>query len=174
MDPMDRIIAFAHRTHIWELMNTDWGWPIAEITHYIGLSVLFGTVGLYDLRVLGVAKGLPVAPLGKLIPFGVLGFCINLVTGLMFFVSAPANYTYSPAFHIKVICMFIAGVNVIVFYSFLARRTNAVGAGEDAPLASKVVAAISFLAWTGVLAGGRFLGFFKPPQHWCEWCGLFS
>ena len=47
------------------------------------------------------------------------------------------------------------------------------GAGEDAPLASKVVAAISFTAWTGVLAGGRFLGFFKPPQHWCPWCGLF-
>ena len=70
--------------------------------------------------------------------------------------------------------MLIAGINVAVFYSTkLARRTNAVGAGEDAPLASKVVAAISFTAWTGVLAGGRFLGFFKPPQHWCPWCGLF-
>ncbi|MEI7931922.1 MAG: DUF6644 family protein [Alphaproteobacteria bacterium] len=172
---MDRIAHFAHDIGVWQIMNTDWGWPIAEILHYFGLSLLFGSVGLYDLRVLGVARGIPVGAIGKLIPFGVFGFCVNLITGVMFYLSAPGNYTYSPAFHVKVICMFIAGVNVLVFYNTaLAKRTNAVGAGENAPWSSKAVALISFTAWCGVLAGGRFLGFFKPPQHWCEWCGLFS
>jgi len=175
MNAMERITEFAKSIGVYRLTSeTAWGWPILESIHYVGLSMLFGTVILYDLRVLGVAKSVPVKSLHRFIPIGVAGFIINLITGLMFYISAPANYSYSPAFHVKVICLFIAGANVMIFYTFLAKRTNAVGAGEDAPLSSKIAAGVSFLAWSGVLAGGRFLGFFKPPQHWCEWCGLFS
>src|SRR5216683_2614039 len=36
-----------------------WLWPTMETLHYLGLSMLLGTVGLFDLRVLGLAKGIP-------------------------------------------------------------------------------------------------------------------
>lgn len=173
MDPildLEAVLRFAEDTGIYGFMNTTWAWPIAEITHYIGLTLLFGAVGLYDLRVLGMAKGIPVKTFHRLIPLGVAGFCLNLITGFMFFVSFPDQYTYNPAFQVKAVALMIAGVNMLIFYAFLARRTNQVGAGEDAALSSKIAAGVSFTAWMTVLVCGRFLTFFRPPEFWCLWC----
>ena len=36
-----------------------WGWPVLESLHFIGMSVLIGTIGLFDLRLLGFARGVP-------------------------------------------------------------------------------------------------------------------
>ena len=46
-----------------------WAWPLTEIVHFVGLTLLVGIVGMFDLRLLGVAKSLPVAPLSRLLPW---------------------------------------------------------------------------------------------------------
>ena len=56
-----------------------WVWPMCETLHFVGLALLVGNVGLLDLRLLGAAKGIPVAPLTRLVRWGVLGFVIWLV-----------------------------------------------------------------------------------------------
>jgi hypothetical protein len=56
-------------------------WPIFQTLHYFGLSLLLGTVGLFDMRVLGMGKAVPPAALHKLIPLGIGGFVLNLLTG---------------------------------------------------------------------------------------------
>ena len=60
-------------------------WPVLETLHYIGLSLLLGAIGLFDLRVLGVAKAIPPAMLHRLVPLGALGLGVNLLTGICFF-----------------------------------------------------------------------------------------
>ena len=50
------------------LMRTAWAWPVCESLHFIGLCLLFGTVGMFDLRLLGVAKRVPIAALHRLVP----------------------------------------------------------------------------------------------------------
>ena len=50
------------------MMHTAWAWPIAESLHFIGLSLLVGTIGLFDLRLLGLARGIPIAAMHRLIP----------------------------------------------------------------------------------------------------------
>ena len=67
-------------------------WPTCEILHYFGLSLLLGTVGLFDLRVLGLAKGIPPRTLHKLVPWGVAGYLLNVITGIMFFSGHPDQY----------------------------------------------------------------------------------
>ena len=47
-----------------------WAWPSCEIVHFFGMALLIGTVGILDLHLLGVAKGLPVKQLQRLIPWG--------------------------------------------------------------------------------------------------------
>src|SRR5690242_16725013 len=69
-----------------------WIWPLCETLHFIGLCLLFGIIGCLDLRMLGVGKGLPLQPLQRLVPIAVAGFCLNLVTGALFFVGAPFQY----------------------------------------------------------------------------------
>lgn len=174
MDPfldMEAILRFGEKTGVHDIMLSAWGWPIVEILHYSGLTLLFGTVGLYDLRVMGLAKSLAPGALHRLIPLGVTGFAVNLITGSMLYVTQPELYTYNPAFQLKVLAVAVAGINMVLFYSFLARRTHAVGPGEDAPLGARIAAGVSFFAWLAVAACGRFIGFFKPPEFWCLWCG---
>ena len=72
-----------------------WVWPTCEIIHYLGLSLLLGTVGLFDLRVLGMVRAIPPRAIHRLVPFGVAGYCLNVVTGIMFFSGHPDQYFYN-------------------------------------------------------------------------------
>ena len=165
------IAQFGKDSGIYGFMNTAFGWPTIESIHFIALSVLLGTIGLFDLRVLGVAKAIPMPALHRLAPFGVAAFATNVITGSMFFVSAPDQYMWNPAFRLKVACMLIAGLNVLVFYSRFARGLRGTQAGATATWPIKLIAGISLAAWIGVIVFGRLITYFRPPYQWCFTCG---
>lgn len=137
-----------------------WIWPVLETLHFLGLSLLIGTIGLFDLRLLGMGKGLPPGLLGRLIPWGMAGFAINVITGTLFFVGEPANYVNNIAFYFKMTFVALAGINVLAFYLTMAKKVEALGPSEDAPLGAKVVAVASLALWIGVMAAGRLLTFY--------------
>lgn len=168
---VDVIAAFGHATGIYAFMNTAYGWPAVEVIHFVALSVLLGSVGLFDLRAIGLARAVPMPALHCLVPFGVGAFAVSALSGLLFFVSAPDQYMFNPAFRLKLACMGIAGVNVAVFYAAFARQVAEGGADKEAPLPVKMIAAISLVAWVGVIAFGRLITMFRPPYHWCFACG---
>jgi hypothetical protein len=145
-----------------KMMHTHWAWPVAESVHFIGLSLLVGTIFLFDLRLIGLAKRIPIAALHKLIPWGVAGYITNLVSGSLFLMTEPDQYVYNPAFHFKMLFMAVAGCNVAAFYLTTSRRTMGPGAGEDAPRAAKIMAVISLCAWIAVIICGRLLTFYRP------------
>ena len=161
---------FAAVTGIYTVMTLPWAWPIAEMLHFIGLSLLLGTVGLFDLRMLGFVRGLSLSALHRLVPLGIAGYCINLITGTMFLVSFPGQYVYNPAFQTKIAFMLAAGVNLIFFYATTYRHTQGVGEGQSAPAQARVMGAISLACWLVVISGGRLITFFRPPFFWCFWC----
>ena len=141
-----------------------WAWPTLETLHYLGLSLLLGTVGVFDLRVLGLARSIPPGTLHKLIPLGIAGWVVNLLTGIVFFSGFPEQYFYNPAFWWKGTFMAIAAINVAVFYlSTSFREVKTMPAGSDAPLTAKIIAGTSLSAWLAVLICGRYLTFFRPP-----------
>ena len=139
-----------------------WVWPICEILHFIGMSVLLGTIGLLDARILGLARAIPIAALERLLPFGVAAFAVNLVTGFIFVAGNPAGGSYAYltnlSFRIKMVLVLIAGINVLYFYlSGVARAAHSVGGNGDAALAAKIVAALSVTLWVGVIIFGRLI-----------------
>jgi hypothetical protein len=137
-----------------------WMWPLCEILHFMGLSLLIGVAGVLDLRLLGFAKRLPLAPLQRLVPFAAAGLGVNLITGMLFFTGDPAQYIHNGAFGMKMLFIVLAGLNVMVFYAAgLARAIDKVGPGEDAPLGAKITAAASLFLWVGVMFWGRMLPF---------------
>ena len=111
-------------------MHTTWGWPAAESLHFIGLSLLIGTIGVFDLRLLGVGKRIPIAAMHRLVPWGVLGFILTVISGVPFLMTEPDQYVYNPAFHFKVLFMLSAGLNALAFYLTCYRRTTGRGAGS--------------------------------------------
>jgi hypothetical protein len=140
----------------------DWVWPVGETLHFVGMAVLIGTVGVVDLRILGVGKGLPIAALEKFIPLGVIAFIVNACTGFVFIagnpVGGPLEYLTNLAFQIKMIVVLIAGLNLVAFYATgVARKLKVVPADGVAPGSAKVVAAVSLVAWFSVIVFGRLI-----------------
>jgi hypothetical protein len=134
-----------------------WIWPACETIHFVGLCMLFLVVLLVDLRILGIAKGLSFAALFQLLPLGMLGFVLNLGTGLLFFLAAPGQYVNNVEFHRKVIFIVLAGINVLYF--MLVDDAWKVGPEDEAPLRAKVVAASAIFLWVGILYYGHMLPF---------------
>ena len=142
--------------------DNDWVWPVAEMVHFLGMALLIGTVGLVDLRILGVGKGLPIAKLEKLIPWGIAGFAMNAITGFMFVagnpVGGPIEYLMNLSLQLKMLLVLIAGINLLAFYvTGIARDLEAVGPSGDAALGAKIVASVSLVAWFGVIFFGRLI-----------------
>jgi len=162
--------AIGKASGVYAFMNTPYGWPLVESIHFLGLTVLLGTVGLFDLRMLGMARGIPMGALHRLVPFGVGAFLVNAATGSMFFLTAPDQYLYNPAFQLKVLAIAVAGLNVVVFYAFAVAAVKSSAPEASAAWPVKVVAALSLACWIAVIIAGRLITVFRPPYHWCFWC----
>ena len=149
--PLARVIGDA-------MVNSTWTWAASETVHFIGLSLLFGVVLLVDLRMLGFMKGIPFSALHRLLPWGVLGFGINVATGILFFVGAPTNfYVTNSLFFWKLALILVAGANALYFTVFEQPWT--LGVGDTPPMAAKVAAASGILVWVGVIFCGQMLPF---------------
>ena len=144
------------------MREVPWAWPLCESIHFIGLSLLIGTVGLFDLRLLGFARRVPMAAFHRLIPIGIAGFLMNVATGFCFLSGTPDQYFLNGAFQFKVMFLAIAGINVAAFYLTMFRKVRALGPGDLAPLPARVIGGVSLAAWIGVMTCGRLLTFFRP------------
>jgi uncharacterized membrane protein len=137
--------------------NHSWVWPTCETLHFVGLCMLFGVVLILDLRMLGVGKKLLSFPaLYQLLPLGMLGFSINLATGVMFFVATPKQYV-GFLFFLKMVLVVLGALNVLYFMLFDEPWT--VGEGDDASKKTKFVAACAIVIWIAVLFCGHMLPF---------------
>ena len=139
------------------VLGRPWVWPASETLHFIGLALLLGVVLVVNLRMLGIGKNLPFAALHRMLPLGILGFAINSMTGMLFFIATPGQYTQNVAFFWKIVLVMLAGVNLL--YLTMFDEPWALGPGEDAPLTSKVIAASAIFLWIGVIYCGRMLPF---------------
>jgi hypothetical protein len=142
----------------WFITHFRWIWASCEVLHFVGMCWLFGCIAVLDLRIIGIWKTPAVAAVSQLIPWGIGGFVINVVTGTLFFIGEPLQYVGNPAFWLKMLLIFLAAWNVVIFYlSGIAGRIEALGAEDDAPIAAKIIAGSSLVLWVGVMFFGRML-----------------
>jgi len=147
---------------VW-VRHSVWAWPVLESLHFMGMSVLIGTIGLFDLRLLGFARGVPYAALHRLIPLGIGAYTVNILTGLCFLSGMPDQYLWNPAFRFKVAFMVVAGLNVVFFYTRVFRRLEQLAPDTPPPFGARLAGAVSLTMWIGVMSAGRLLTFFRPP-----------
>jgi hypothetical protein len=138
------------------MVNSRWAWPAAETVHFLGLSLTFAVLLAVNLRILGMLKQWTFADVHRLLPWGMLGFGANLVTGMLFFIGQPGQYIESSPFYWKVILLMIAGANFL----YLTVFTKA-WAGKEltSNAVDKAMALTSLASWLGILFAGRMLPF---------------
>ena len=143
-----------------------WVWPLCETFHFFGIILLIGGVGMFDLRVLGMARGLPPEALKRFIPGGVYGFILCVVTGLVFVTGMRSNVPMSPYdvirtdvwLQLKLVFIALAGVNLLAFYATgMSRAVDDLRPGDDAPGLAKLIAGASLFLWLGVIYFGRLI-----------------
>ncbi|HYL83675.1 MAG TPA: DUF6644 family protein [Candidatus Angelobacter sp.] len=146
-----------------ELMTASkWWWAFMMDLHFIGLVLLMGTVGMLDLRLLGFAKQIPIGALHRLLPWAMVGFGLNLVTGVLAFTGMDQFYTYDWAFWLKILAILLAGLNVAAFYLTGAfESVEGLGPGADAPPLAKWIAGTSLFLWFAVITLGRYIQSFS-------------
>jgi uncharacterized membrane protein len=128
-----------------------------QTVHFFGFSLIFGTALAVSLRVLGFWKSLPFSAVHRLLPIGVFGVVINVFSGMLILLADSSRYLNATTFAPKIALITIG--TIAVLYFSLSERLWKVGAGEDAPIGAKWVAALVLISWAGVIMGGRLIGY---------------
>ncbi|SRR5579871_174098 len=136
-----------------------WLFAMGETLHFIGLSLMVGGLLIVDLRLLGFIRSVPMRAALAFLPFVIVGFLINLATGIEFFVTDPFMYWPNPAFKLKLTLIMLAGLNAVVFMVLDHRHKLALT--KDTGAYVKVAAGLSLSLWLCVLLLGRLLPAFE-------------
>ena len=143
---MEALDAFA-----WDLGHP-WAYPALEVVHILGIGILLGNLLLFELRVWGVARELPLPALARVsLPLALLGFVLAVTSGVAMFLGQPAELVANRAFVIKMALLALAGGNAAFFH---ARG----GTDRIDPLA-RGCTALSLLLWVAAIACGRFIAY---------------
>jgi hypothetical protein len=141
-----------------------WLHSACESVHFIGLSLMIGVLLFVDLRVLGMFEQVDFRTVHKLIPFALLGFFLNFITGLAFFCNDP-TWWYNPMFKLKMLAIIVAGANALEFTFIEERKQRLLPDGHETFTGSiKLSAALSLFSWFVVILAGRMLPVFASSQ----------
>ena len=125
--------------------------------HAIGMVLLVGASAVIDLRILGVAPDLPLAPLKGLYRFIWVGFWIQVVSGGFLLIAYPTKTLTNADFYIK---LALIGVGVLMMQRLKNRILSDPSLTEAAMMAKGKVFAISTLiCWVGAITAGRMLAY---------------
>lgn len=134
-----------------------WSWPTLETLHFLGLCLLIGAVLIMDLRLIGFQRMIPLRAVHSLMPVAIVGFAINLITGLGFLFGDPRLYVINYAFWVKMVLVLLAGLNFLFFLFKVEPRLANLGPNDATPMSAKAVGTASLVFWFGVLLYGRLL-----------------
>ena len=132
-------------------------WPAGETLHFLGMILLFGISLLLMLRMLGGMKSIPFTGIHRLLPLGILGFVINVLTGMMFFIANPGIYYGKTSFHIKIALIVLATAPLLYFTLF--DEPWETHSNENSRITTKVAAICTFGLLFAVVIIGRLLPF---------------
>ena len=135
---------------------TIWAFATIITLHTFGMGVLVGACAVLDLRLLGVARTLPIGPLSTLYRVMWFGFWLNLVTGSLLFVADATSRGTQWLFFVKMLFV-VTGVWTTV----LIRRHVHGGNAEPTVVSSTVkrLALVSLAAWVLATTSGRLLAY---------------
>jgi hypothetical protein len=142
---------------------TNGAMPVVESTHVLAAVLLFGTVLIVDVRLLGLAdSSRAYARVGReTLRLTWLAFAVAVVTGSLMFTTSPLTYFANTAFRLKALALVGAGLNMAVFQLLTARGAAAWDERAAPPHGARIAGLLSMLLWAAVVLLGRWIGFTK-------------
>ena len=138
-----------------------WAYPAVETVHIIGLALLFGTIVIVDLRLLGLGRNVSaIAVTRNVLPWTLAGFAVAAVTGSLMFTAHAAEFATLPIFLLKMTLIALGGINAALLRAGALKSAGLWDVATLPPRRVRAAAAVSLLLWTCVIACGRLLAYF--------------
>ena len=156
------LLASLESWHVAEgIRNSLYLFPLIEACHVIGLSLVFGTIAIVDLRLLGIASAR--RPFSRVaadvLKWTWAAFGLTVITGFLMFSTNASVYFHNSFFRTKMGLLLMAGLNMAVFELTTGRRVHQWDKDGAAPRAGRAAAALSLLLWITIIFLGRWTGF---------------
>jgi hypothetical protein len=135
--------------------------PMIESTHVIGLALVFGTIAIIDLRLLGIASTQRSFQrmASDILKWTWAAFALTVLTGSLMFITNASVYYHNAFFRTKMLLLVLTGINMLFFELTAGRTIHSWDTASSAPRAGKAVAALSLAMWIGIICMGRLIGF---------------
>ena len=142
-----------------------WLYPTVEIVHIVGIGLLFGSIVVFDLRLLGLARDIPVKRLARhVLPWSAGSFVLIVPSGLLMFTAHASEFIESEVFVIKMLLIMAGLLNAGLFHTITFRTADVWDSEEmrklPPPPSARLAGGLSLLIWISVIACGRLLAYF--------------
>ena len=143
------------------IRNSLYVFPLIESCHVIGLGLVFGTIVIVDLRLLGAASASrPYTRVAaETLTYTWWAFGLTVATGALMFITNATVYAANTSFRVKMLLLVLSGLNVAIFQLTSARSLTRWDEQRQAPPAARAAAAVSLLLWLSIIVAGRWIGF---------------
>ncbi len=130
---------------------------VCQTIHFFGLCLLLGSLLVIDLRLLGLMKRTPVSAVLKFVPVAIVGFTLNLLSGICFLAYNAPLYATNWMFWVKMGLVLLAGLNMLFFTFVEQPRVLNTPDGQSFDTATRISAVLSLTLWVAVIVAGRLL-----------------
>lgn len=149
-----------------EIRESSLAYPIILSTHLAGMGLFGAMIAMTDLRILGIAmKDRPMADVhNQLRPFKHLGLTLVVICGALLAYSKAAIYWPNPFFQTKLTLLLLVGIHALVFRGPVYKSLGEMDRTGQTTRAAKLAAVISLVLWVGLVAAGRWIGYWEPAE----------
>ncbi len=140
------------------LIMSSTAYLLVNAAHILSIGMLFGAILALDLRLLGLARAVPLPLIAPYLSrLAGTGLALAIVTGLCLFSVRPVEYAANPAFLWKLGLIGLGLLNVLTVH-YSSGWTAVLGSGSISP-SLRISAAVSLATWTSAVIAGRWIGF---------------
>jgi hypothetical protein len=161
MDPAGLLASLEGSALATGIRSSLYAFPLIESVHVVGLTLVFGTIVIIDLRLLGLASSGRsfTAVASDVFKWTWLAFAVTAASGLLMFATNASTYYHNAYFRTKMALLVVSCLNMLVFELTARRSVQDWDRAASAPAAGKTVAAVSLAVWITVIFLGRWVGF---------------
>jgi hypothetical protein len=143
-----------------EIRESTWLFPTIETVHVLALVLVIGSILMVDFRLLGIGnRARSVRSVtAQCLPLTWVSFAVAAGAGCLLFSSKAVTYYGDFPFRLKMVCLVLAGINMVAFHRLAYRRVAEWDHGRP-PIGAKVAGGVSMLLWTVIVGAGRWVGF---------------
>ncbi len=135
-----------------------WAYPVANVLHLFGLTLLVGPILLLDLRLLGFGKVFPLTAASRVLTmWSVTGLSVMLASGIALFSADAGALLDNPVMRAKLVLIVMAVVNALAFRWTWSRRIA--DWDRTPPSWGRAQSVLSIVLWLAIPVAGRMIAY---------------